>query len=436
MKLSKKPYKGCRDFFPPQMRMRNYLFEKMRIAAEGFGFEPYDGPLLEEVELYKAKSGEELINEQIYSFYDRGERHVAIRPEMTPTVARMVASVHREVAKPIRWYSIPNLMRYERPQRGRLREHWQFNVDIFGAPEALGEIEILGLINQFMKSLGATSSMYAILINDRSIVDGLFKQVMQLDDDTSYKLYKLIDRSKKITAEKLEEDLNALVPDKKKAGLFNDYLALQNFDELEKFVQAHGLTATVASFMHFSALVKSLDLAEVVKYDPSIVRGLDYYTGLVFEVFDKHPDNRRAIAGGGAYANLLKIFNEDPLPGVGFGMGDVTLADFLDTHKILPKFDTPDIDLLFTYFEDECAALGLQFCNGLREKGLKVEFNPGAVKFNKIFKLAEKKAINFVTLFGKDELANNQIAVKNLSSKEQQSFKITELDKIIDFIRK
>ena len=143
MALNKKPYRGCRDFFPENMRVREFLFNQMKKSAEQFGYQPYDGPLLEEVELYKAKSGEELINDQIYSFTDRGERFVAIRPEMTPTLARMIANIHRQESKPIRWYSIPNLMRYEKPQRGRVREHWQYNVDIFGAPEAKGELEIL-----------------------------------------------------------------------------------------------------------------------------------------------------------------------------------------------------------------------------------------------------------------------------------------------------
>lgn len=436
MKLSKKPYKGCRDFYPEQMRLRNYLFQKMKEVSESFGFEPYDGPLLEEVELYKAKSGEELINEQIYSFYDRGERHVAIRPEMTPTVARMVAAVHREVAKPIRWYSIPNLMRYERPQRGRLREHWQFNVDIFGSPQSLGEVEVISLIHQLMKSFGANSSMYAILINDRSVVDSFFTQVLKLDSQTSYRLYKLIDKSKKISPEKLHEEALELLGDESKVKLFNSYLSLNSFEELQSFVKSHGIEEHVASFMEFINLTQKLDVAEVLQYDPSIVRGLDYYTGVVFEVFDKHPDNRRAIAGGGAYANLLQIFDEAPLPGVGLGMGDVTLSDFLATHKIMPDFSKPDHDLLFCYFEDDCVISALQTCNALRALGLKVEFHPGAVKFNKVFKLAEKKNFRYVTMFGKSELEANEVAVKDLETKEQKNFKLDNPQGIFDYIRK
>src|SRR5690606_14029859 len=163
MTLSKNPYRGTRDFFPVQKRKRDYLFQKMEETAELFGYEPYDGPLLEEVDLYRAKSGQELINEQIYSFIDRGEREVAIRPEMTPTLARMVAQVHKQVAKPIRWYAIPNLMRYERPQKGRLREHWQFNCDIFGAPDKKGELEILQVAIALMTNLGANENHFEIL---------------------------------------------------------------------------------------------------------------------------------------------------------------------------------------------------------------------------------------------------------------------------------
>jgi histidyl-tRNA synthetase len=298
MALSKKPYKGTRDFFPKQMRVRDYIFSKMRACAESFAFEAYDGPLLEEVELYKAKSGEELINDQIYSFTDRGDRFVAIRPEMTPTVARMAASVHRETPKPIRWYSIPNLMRYERPQRGRLREHWQFNADVFGAPENLGELEIISLLVHLLKSFGADSSMFSIKINDRRIVDHLFLEQLKLTEDQSYKLYKVIDRSKKVKKDVLEKDIKEILVTDDKIQLFNEYL----------YPSDQKAPTTSESFNKFMELANKMGLSDYLEYDPTIVRGLDYYTGIVFEVFDKHPDNLRAICGGGAYANLLTNF--------------------------------------------------------------------------------------------------------------------------------
>src|SRR3989339_2098217 len=351
MSLSKNPYRGCRDFFPKEKRLQNFIFSKMRETAELFGHEPYDGPMLEEVELYRAKSGEELINEQIYSFHDRGERFVAIRPEMTPTLARMVAQIHRETPKPIRWYAIPNLMRYEKPQKGRLREHWQFNVDIFGAPKRQGEFEILQVAVSLMENFGANNTMFEILINDRSIVEIIFKKIMKLDNELTYKLYKVIDKSKKITKEALEEMVNKLDLSPHNQNIFYQYLALQSFTDAINLLQEHGETLA-SDLSDFLNLVAKSNLKNYLTYDPAIVRGLDYYTGIVFEIFDKHPENRRAICGGGSYADLLKIFDEPSVPGVGFGLGDVTLTDFLTTHKLLENFSLPQNDLLLTIQDD------------------------------------------------------------------------------------
>lgn len=434
MALSKKPYKGCRDFFPNDMRVRDYVFEKMRNAALSFGFEAYDGPLLEEVELYKAKSGEELINEQIYAFTDRGERHVAIRPEMTPTVARMVAGVHREVAKPLRWFSIPNLMRYEKPQKGRLREHWQFNCDVFGAPEGLGEIEIFGVLCFFLESFGANESMFSIQINDRRIVDALFDDVLSLSKEESYKLYKIVDKAKKVTEEALDKMVSEVITEPSKQEVFKKYLNLTSFNELKDFLNELKLFEKTSEFITFEEKLSKLSFSKYLQYDPTIVRGLDYYTGVVFEIFDKHPDNRRAIAGGGAYANLLQIFNESPLGGVGFGMGDVTLVDFLTTHNLMPDLRFANNDLYLCYLDDECEMETLDFANKLRLAGLKVESNLGSIKFKKIFPTAEKKGHRFVAMMGSSEKENNEIQIKNLQTKEGQNFKLTDIEAIKKFI--
>lgn len=435
MSLSKKPYKGCRDFFPVQMRERDYLFSKMKSAAKKFAYEAYDGPMVEEVELYKAKSGDELINEQIYSFTDRGERFVAIRPEMTPTVARMVAQVHREMPKPLRWYSIPNLMRYERPQRGRLREHWQFNVDVFGAPENLGEVEILQVAIELMQSFGANENQFEILLNDRRAVDAIFQNVLKVNDDDAYKLYKIIDKAKKVNSEAMDKMINEVISDSSIQKSFKDYLALASFEDLFTFLENHNLTDTVESFKCFSKMITDLGLAKYIKYDPTIVRGLDYYTGVVFEIFDKHPDNRRAIAGGGAYANLLKIFNETPLPGVGFGMGDVTLADFLKTHKLMPDFSHDEYDLFITYQDETCEKFALDLANTLRCKNLNIETNLGPLKIKKLFSVAEKKGHKFTTIIGTNEFNDQSVEIKKLQSKDSKTFKINQIDEMIDYLK-
>lgn len=435
MALTKKPYRGTRDFFPAQKRVRDYLFEVMNKTAESFGFEPYDGPMLEEVELYKAKSGEELINDQIYGFIDRGERHVAIRPEMTPTVARMVAQTHKESTKPIRWYSIPNLMRYEKPQRGRLREHWQFNCDIFGSNGRLGEVEILQLAVALFENYGANETHFEILINDREAVDALFKDVLKLTDDQSYKLYKIIDRSKKEPAEKIMNSLLelGLTPDQIK--IYESYIKLSSFEELKSFLAELGVEGHIAGLTEFIELTGHLELEKYLRYDPTIVRGLDYYTGVVFEIFDKNPENRRALCGGGAYANLLQIFNEAPLPGVGFGLGDVTLTDFLTTHELLPNFEKPVNDVLLTYQDEAGLVPTLKLATALRKLGLKVVTHPDSVKFKKVFSLAEKRGALCLGLMGSTELEQGVIQIKDLEKKVQREFKLTDHQDITDFVK-
>ena len=435
MALTKIPYRGTRDFFPKDKRIRDYLFQVMIKTAESFGYESYDGPLLEEVELYKAKSGEELINEQIYSFTDRGERFVAIRPEMTPTLARMVAQVHRETAKPIRWFSIPNLMRYEKPQRGRVREHWQFNCDVFGAPGRLGELEVLQMAVELFENYGADHSHFEILINDRSIVDAVFKTLMNVSEQQSYRLYKIVDKSKKVNLEAVQKMVQEIGLDTKVENIFYSYLQLQTFSEVINFLQLHHLNEIAEKFSTFVVLCENAHLLSYLKYDPTIVRGLDYYTGIVFEIFDKHPDNRRALCGGGAYANLLQIFNEDPLAGVGLGLGDVTLRDFLEVHNLLPNFDLPTNDVLITYQEEIGLEPTLLLAKKLRKNNLKVLTSLEVLKFKKVFPLAEKKGARFVIMMGADEITQKKIQLKNLLTKEQTTHELTALEDIVKIIK-
>lgn len=435
MALNKQPYKGTRDFFPKDKRVRDYLFSVMTKTAESFGYESYDGPLLEEVELYKAKSGEELINEQIYSFTDRGDRFVAIRPEMTPTVARMVAQVHREAAKPLRWFSIPNLFRYEKPQRGRVREHWQFNCDIFGAPGRLGEVEILSVAIELFQNFGANSSHFEILLNDRAIVDTVFKTMMGASEEQTYRLYKIVDKAKKVTQEALHKMVKEVGLEEKSENIFFHYLQLSTFDGVKHFLQKHEQTEIAAQFDIFVTVLNNAGLSEFIKYDPTIVRGLDYYTGIVFEIFDKHPDNRRALCGGGAFANLLQIFNETPLQGVGLGLGDVTLRDFLEVHNLLPNFDLPENDVMMTFQDNGGLEETLKLAKALRKNNLKVVTGLEALKFNKVFPTAEKKGVKFVTLMGSDEIAQKKIQLKNLTTKEQHTVDLHDLNLILKIIK-
>jgi histidyl-tRNA synthetase len=430
MALSKSPYKGTRDFFPEQMRLRNYIFSKMAEVSELYAYEPYDGPMVEELDLYRAKSGEELINDQVYKFIDRGDREVAIRPEMTPTVARMVAQIHREVAKPLRWYAIPNLMRYEKPQKGRLREFWQYNADIFGAPEGLGDLEIIQVAIEILKSFGADSSHFEILINDRRFVDNVFTEVLKCNEEQKHKLYKLVDKSTKIPQEKVSEEALLILQDASKVAAFQKYLNTKSFSDVKSW-----LVESQSSLPSFLERLESLGLQEYIKFDPTVVRGLDYYTGVVFEIFDKHPDNRRAIAGGGAFANLLSIFGEQPLPGVGFGMGEVTLTDFLRTHNLLPDFSKQHIDILIAYMDAGSEKTAFELSQVLRNHNVKVEVFLGESKPKKVFSYTDKKQPNFVVMLGADEVANGEVQFKNLKTKDVHKMNLTVVDKIIEMIK-
>lgn len=434
MALNKSPYRGTRDFFPKEMRTRNFIFQKMAEVSEQFAYEPYDGPLLEEVELYRAKSGEELINDQIYSFKDRGDREVAIRPEMTPTLARMVAQIHREVVKPIRMYAIPNLMRYEKPQRGRLREFWQYNADIFGAGQD-GELEILELAVNLMKSFGATSEHFEILVNDRRFVDFVFEGLIGLEPALTKKLYKLVDAKNKMPADKFAAEVRTLTQDESKANIFEHFVGLRSISDVKKFVNnifekssaPVSVTSHINPLYQIFAKIEANGLSDFVKFDPSIVRGLDYYTGVVFEIFDKHPENRRAIAGGGSYANLLQIFNEPALEGVGMGLGEVPLTDFLTTHKLLPDFSKADIDYLVAYLVPEADGVASQLASTLRSKGYKVELFFGDAKPKKIFTYSEKKNFKNICFIGEEELKNGDVKIKDQINKTEMTKKLKDM---------
>lgn len=435
MALSKKPYKGCRDFFPKDMRFQNYISEIMKKTCELFAYEPYDGPLLEEVKLFLAKSGEELIGEQIYDFTDKGNRHVAIRPEMTPTVARMAAQVHRETPKPIRWYSVANFMRYEKPQRGRLREFKQLNVDIFGAPDDLATFEIVDLTCTLLKNFGADESMFGIQVNDRRVVDAVFKSLLKLEGEAAAKLYKVIDKSKKVTPEAVDKMTREVISDEQTITKFKAYLALDSFEALITFLNENKLEESGKEFIDFFEKIKNRDINKYVNYDPAIVRGLDYYTGIVFEIFDKHPDNNRAIAGGGAYANLLQIFNEQPLAGIGFGFGDVPLFFFLESHNLLPDFKKADHDLMIAYFDEESETTAMDLASALRSESTKVDLHLGVMKFKKVFKTAESRAHKFLALIGENERNDGVVQLKNLTNKEQKNIKLTDIKEIKEFIK-
>lgn len=420
--LSTQPYKGTRDFYPKDMRIRTWIFSKMREVAESYGYQEYDSSLLEPFELYAAKSGDELVNQQLYSLIDRGDRKVAIRPEMTPTMARMVAGKLHELPKPIRWYSIPNLWRYERPQRGRLREFWQLNVDVLGGDPLLADAEILCFALDLMKKFGG-EEFVSVRVNNRRLVDSLFVGKLGLSAEAALAATKAVDARPKIGEEKYEQALNdlGLSADQKKDM---ETFFKSPFEEVARKFPGEGADEVKKLF----DLLKESGVADRVVFDPTVMRGLNYYTGTVFEIFDTSPENRRAMFGGGRYDNLIGLFGKDKLSGTGFGMGDVTLRDFLETHQLLPEMRSA-VDVFVSLPRRELRATAEKIAHSLREAGLRVMTPLDEGGFGVQLKQAVKNEATFAVLLGDQELAEGKVLVKNLVKNEQTTVAIADVAK-------
>jgi histidyl-tRNA synthetase len=419
MALSTQPY-GTRDFYPDDMRIQSWMFNRMRKAVESYGYQEYDGPMLEPFELYAAKTGEEIVNQQLYWMMDRGERKLAVRPEMTPTLARMVAGKFHELPRPIRWFSIPNLWRYERPQRGRLREHWQLNVDVLGGDPLLADAEILCVALDLMRAFGGEKHV-SIRVNNRRLIDHFFSQVLGLTTDAALHTTKAIDARAKIGEEAYAKWLGDLGISQDQREKMEHFFHAP-FEETAKLYPCQGVEELQALFR----MMKESGAAEQVVFDPSVMRGMDYYTGTVFEIYDISPENRRALFGGGRYDNLVGLFGNYKLSGIGFGMGDVGLRNFLETHGLLPKMDA-GVDVFVGLPKAEYRVHAEEVARSLRSSGLKVITPLSADGFGAQLKLATKHGARFAVLLGDTELAEGKVILKDLAKGEQSTHAISEI---------
>lgn len=429
MALSTQPYKGARDFYPPAKRLQKYIFGKLRETVERFGYEEYDAPILEPLELYLTKTSEEIVNEQTYAFEDRGGRKVVIRPEMTPTVSRMVAARRQELSYPLRWYSIPNLWRYERPQRGRLREHWQLNVDLFGVEGIAGDQEIITVADTIFRSFGAKPDMYTIKINSRKFVDHILKDYLGLDDVQASSMNRLIDRQSRMDRADFIAHADALChQNQRDEGVVEkmlDVLAAKRFTALPQSLQNH---SSITDLQKMLVLLNTAGIPNV-EFDITLMRGFDYYTDIVFEIFDNHPDNNRSLMGGGRYDGLISLFGVEPVPTVGFGLGDVTLANFLEIHKLLPK---PAIETdLYVVPIGEVLNDAQSVIDELRNNGINVAVDLSKRKLEKQLSVADKKGIPYVLLIGQQEIADQHYTLKNLAKGTEEKHSIARLISIV-----
>jgi histidyl-tRNA synthetase len=401
--LSTEAYKGVRDFYPEDMAILRYIFDIWSATAESFGYERYDASILEPSELYKSKGAEneEMVNEQTYTFIDRGDREVTLRPEMTPTVARMIAKKRRELTFPVRWYSIPNLFRYERPQRGRLREHFQLNCDMFGADHYSADVEVIALAHQMLLNFGAEPDMFEIRINDRSWLDSIF-DAEGFDDTQKKAMLLLLDRKEKI------DDFNEQA--KKIAG--------KKFALPSKIDETSNLARVIEG-------LKTLGITNV-KVSPSTVRGFSYYTGTIFEIFDTSSENNRSLLGGGRYDDLTSLFGGEKIHGIGFGMGDVTMRDFLETHDLL----TSDITAPTLMIIPTDASMNIEaqkIAQAFRTHDISVAVDISNKKLGKKIENASDALVSYALILGEDELKSKNYTVKNLMEKDSFSGTLNEL---------
>jgi len=399
-KISTEHYKGVRDFYPQDQFVQRYIFEAMARSCESFGYEEYSASILEPADLYRSKGNQEIIDEQTYTFTDRGDREVTLRPEMTPTVARMIAEKAREIPQPIRWYSIPNVFRYERPQKGRLREHWQLNADIFGVAGIEAEVEILSLAHRVMVTLGAAEGDFEIQVSDRRLLQKIFEAI-------------------ELTPEETKETMGLLDRRTKVADFGSDLAKLIGTDRALTLIQGLDRASSTAYLEDLLGRLHNLGITNV-SVNTSIVRGFDYYTGMVFEVFDSSVENSRSLFGGGRYDNLLENFGVPAIPAVGFGMGDVTARDFLEVRGLIPEY-TPATELILCPLSKEVVPHAMALAENLRDEDVTVAVNYSLKKAGEQIRYADKIGAGFIIIIGEKEIAHNQYTIKHLSSGDEKT---------------
>ena len=428
--LSTQSYKGARDYFPEDKRLQNYIFKIWHQTVRSFGYEEYGAPLLEPLDIYLAKSGQELAGEQTYLFTDRGNRQVAIRPEMTPSISRMVAAKRQELAMPARLYSIANFMRYERPQRGREREFWQLNADLFGLDNAEADAEIIELSHQAIMNFGAKQSMFTVKINNRQLIDRMMSKYLQLDIIGANMMTKLLDKKNKIPVEEFKRQaIEIFGVDHAQQGLprLANMLNIKTVDDLPEELKNDISVTHIRKVME---LLKQKNITNAV-FDVTLMRGLDYYTGTVFEFFDNSPENNRALFGGGRYDGLVGLFGVEPVATVGVGMGATTMQAFLEVHELLPKLNT-HTDVYIIPIGENCMSGADDLARKLRTNGVNTELDITGRKIDKQLKTALKKQIPFAIFVGEEELATGVYPIKNLVESTEEK---VDVDRIITIVK-
>ena len=414
------PVKGTRDFFPDEMRLRNWLFEVWRNVSVQAGFEEYDTCVLEHEELYIRKAGDE-ISKQLYSFEDKGGRRLSLRPEMTPSLARLVLQHKKSLSFPIKWFSMPQCFRYERMTKGRRREHFQWNADIIGQAEIVAEAEILMLLISACELMGLSAKEIRVFINDRRILNSILSQI-SVPQGMHSEVLVIMDKRDKISIEALSKLLQDIGMSTTQVEQLNEYLFKSDLIELKK-----GLNDTqgIDELQNLMDMVETAGFSDYLQFDISIVSGLSYYTGAVFEV-NSPAKQHRAICGGGRYDSLLSTYGGEIVPAVGFGFGDVVVLDVLKDLERFPELPRK-LDYTIIPFAREQVGTALNIAAILRQQGSTVDCNFSMKKMKKTLQQAGESGAAKAILLFPDELSENKVVIRDLRLHEQNPIKITDL---------
>lgn len=419
---------GFRDFTPGEFAARQKIFANWRRVSRRYGFSEYDGPPLEPLALYQEKSGPEIV-EQLFNFTDKGGREVTLRPEMTPTLARILAGLSRGMSKPIRWFSIPQLFRYERSQRGRLREHFQLNADIVGEAGVGADAEVLAVAINAVRELGLTDEDFVARVNDRRLVAAVFA-ALQVPRERHALCLAVIDKAGRTNPDTTRKHLQELGLAANAVDSFLELTADGSWDALNsRFASDEAVCMAMAPLEEHRAILTAMGLGAYIRFDFNIVRGLDYYTGIVFELFDT-ANRHRAICGGGRYDRLLELVGGEALPAVGFGMGDVVLGELLRERGLLPT-DPPPCDYFVAWVEPAQRGVGVTVADELRTRGFSVLYSLKAeVSFKKQLRVAGRAGVRHTVIIGPEEVATETVTIRDMITGQQESRPLAELDQL------
>lgn len=417
MKASIPSVKGTRDFYPEDMAIRSWLYQKIRAVSQSFGYQEYDGPFLEKLELYAAKSGEELVKEQSFVFPDRGGEMLTLRPELTPSLARMVAQRQKELVYPLRWWSFGPFWRYERPQKGRTREFFQWNIDLIGPNSPESDAELIAVCARFFESVGLSSDQVEILVNNRRLMEDQLGR-LGIPAEQRADVFRLIDRQDKMRADEWARYAEEIG------------LTKEQFDGLCRLLENENLWQESEELRRLFAALEAIGVSDYVAFEPKIIRGLDYYTGTVFEGRDKGREGR-AVLGGGHYDNLVADVGGEPLSAVGFAMGDVMITLVLEKYGLLPEIPPTPAPVLVTVFDAELLISSMKLASELRKAGINAVCFTEPVKLNKQLKYADRMGMRIVVIVGPDEQDAGQATVKDLVNRQQLTVDQSEVAKTI-----